>query len=154
VWTAADELQLPRLIVCSRLDRERSSLARTVESMQAILGRNCVPVQMPIGEERSFQGVIDLVAMKAYMFAGDESGAMKESGVPEVYAADAKSARDGLIEMVAEADDALMEKFFRGRCTLTQDELTQGLRDRSGQGQAVPGVCTSGCAMSVLQPLA
>src|SRR5262245_58004139 len=77
VWAAADELQLPRLIVCTRLDRERASLSRAVDSMQSNLGRNCVPVQMPIGEEKNFTGVIDLVAMKAYTFAGDETGAMK-----------------------------------------------------------------------------
>src|SRR5215471_893866 len=69
VWESAGELQLPRLIVCSRLDR-------TLESMRTSLGRNCVPVQMPIGEEKDFKGVVDLVAMKAYTFAADDSGKM------------------------------------------------------------------------------
>jgi len=152
VWAAAEELQLPRLIVCTRLDRERASLARAVESMQATLGRNCVPVQMPIGEEKSFQGVIDLVAMKAYTFAGDETGAMKEAGVPDVFAADAKSARDGLIEMVAEADDALMESFFE-HGTLTQEELTEGLVRAVRAGKLFPVFCASGMKNIGLQPI-
>jgi len=152
VWTAADELQLPRLIVCTRLDRERASLARAVESMQASLGRNCVPVQMPIGEEKTFQGVVDLVAMKAYTFAGDESGTMKEGPVPDAIAADARSARDSLIEMVAEADDALMEKFFEAG-TLTQEELTGGLARSIRAGKLFPVFCSSGLRNIGLQPL-
>ena len=152
VWTSADELQLPRLIVCSRLDRERASLARAVESIQASFGRSCVPVQMPIGEEKSFQGVIDLVAMKAYAFAADETGAMRESAVPEVLAGDAKAARDGLIEMVAEADDALMEKFFE-HGTLTQEELTAGLARAILAGRLFPVFCASGLRNIGLQPV-
>ena len=152
VWAAADELQLPRLVVCNRLDRERASLDRALESMQAILGRNCVPVQMPIGEEKSFSGVIDLVTMKAYTFAGDETGAMKEGPVPDALAGDAKSARDALIEMVAEADDALMEKFFEAG-TLTNEELTGGLMRAVRGGKLFPVFCTSGLRNVGLQPL-
>src|SRR4029077_18533083 len=69
VWEAATELQLPRLIVCTRLDRDRANLGRALDSMQAHLGRNCIPVQLPIGEERGFRGVVDLVSMKACTFA-------------------------------------------------------------------------------------
>jgi elongation factor G len=152
VWEAAEELQLPRLIVCSRLDRDRANLGRAIESMQASLGRNCVPVQMPIGEEKGFQGVIDLVAMKAYTFALDETGAMRESAVPEVMAPEAKAARDGLIEMVAEADDSLMEKFFEAG-TLTQEELTGGLARAIRAGKLFPVFCASGLRNIGLQPL-
>jgi elongation factor G len=142
VWEAAEELGLPRLIVCNRLDRERASLERALESMRTSLGRNCVPVQMPIGEEKDFTGVVDLVAMKAYTFAGDESGKMTEGAVPGPLEAAAKSARDTLIEMVAEADDALMEKFFEAG-TLTQDELTAGLGRAIRAGKLFPVFCTS-----------
>ena len=86
VWAEADEAQLPRLVVCNRLDRERSSLERTLESMRSTLGRNCIPVQLPIGEERDFNGVVDLVAMKAYLFAADDSGKFTESAVPDELA--------------------------------------------------------------------
>src|SRR5580765_3974674 len=120
--------------------------------MQAHLGRNCVPVPMPIGAERDFKGVVDLVAMKAYTFAGDESGKMTETTVPDNLAADAQSARDGLIEMVAEADDALMEKFFE-HGTLTQDELTAGLMRAIRSGKLFPVFCASGMRNIGLQPI-
>ncbi len=152
VWEAAEELRLPRLIVCTRLDRDRASLARAIESMQAHLGRNCVPVQMPIGEERDFRGVVDLVAMKAYTFAGDETGAMTESAVPDDLAAAAKAARDGLIEMVAEADDTLMEKFFE-QGTLTQEELADGLARSIRASTLFPVFCASGLRNVGLQPI-
>jgi elongation factor G len=82
VWETAEELQLPRLIVCTGSTAIARASTRAVESMQATLGRNCVPVQLPIGEEKDFKGVIDLVAMKAYTFAGDESGKMTEAPCP------------------------------------------------------------------------
>jgi elongation factor G len=152
VWAAAEELQLPRLVVCNRLDRDRASLARTLESIQATLGRQCTPVQMPIGEERQFKGVVDLVAMRASTFAEDGSGKMTETDVPDGLADAAKSARDGLIEMVAEADDALMEKFFE-HGTLTQDELADGLRRAIRAGKICPVFCASGLQNVGGQPL-
>ena len=81
-WAAADELQLPRLVVVNRLDRERASLERTLDSLRLTLGRTIIPIQLPIGEERDFHGVVDLVAMKAFTFAADGSGKMSEGAVP------------------------------------------------------------------------
>src|SRR6476646_78189 len=107
-WEAAEELTLPRLIAVNRLDRERASRDRALDSMRAVLGRSCMPVQLPIGEEKDFKGVVDLVSMKAYTFAGDESGKMTEGPVPDAMAAAAGAARDALTERGAEADDALM----------------------------------------------
>ena len=152
-WAAADELQLPRLIVVNRLDRERASLDRTLASMRETLGRTCVPVQLPIGAEKDFQGVVDLVAMKAYTFAGDESGKMTEAAIPDALAAEAQAARDALTEMVAEADDALMEKFFEAG-SLTQDELAGGLGRAIHAGKLFPVYCASGLRNIGLQPLA
>jgi elongation factor G len=152
VWETAEELQLPRLVVCTRLDRDRASLTRAVDAMQTTLGRNCVPVQMPIGEEKDFTGVIDLVAMKAYLFAADETGAMTEAAVPDALADAAKTARDGLIEMVAEADDSLMEKFFENG-TLTHEELTAGLARAIRAGKLFPVFCASGLRNIGLQPI-
>ena len=119
LWTAADELEVPRLIVINRLDRDRASMERALESIRSSFGRGAVAVQLPIGEEKGFTGVIDLVAMKAYTFAIDDSGKLTEGDVPGQLADAAKAARESLIEMVAEADDALMEKFFEAG-TLTQ----------------------------------
>ncbi len=142
VWADAEDLQLPRLLVCNRLDRDRASLERTLDSMRTSLGRNCVAVQMPLGQEKDFKGVVDLVAMRAYTFAADDSGRMTESAVPDAVSGAATSARDALIEMVAEADDALMEKFFEAG-TLTQDELTAGLGRAVRAGKLFPVFCTS-----------
>jgi elongation factor G len=152
-WAAAEELQLPRLIVLNRLDRERASLDRALDSMRTTLGRACIPVQMPIGEEKDFKGVVDLVAMKAYTFTGDESGKMTESAVPDALAAAAKAARDALIEMVAEADDALMEKFFEAG-SLTQEELTAGLTRAIRAGKLFPVFCASALRNIGMPPLA
>jgi elongation factor G len=153
VWGYAEEFQLPRLIVINRLDRERASVDRTIESIRSVLGRSCIAVQLPFGEEKNFKGVVDLVSMKAYSFAGDESGKMTESAVPAGLAAEAQAARDGLIEMVAEADDSLMEKFFDAG-TLTQEELTAGLGRAVRSGKLFPVFCTSALRNIGVQPLA
>jgi elongation factor G len=152
-WAAADELQLPRIIVLSRLDRERASLDRALASMRETLGRACIPVQLPIGAEKDFKGVIDLIAMKAYTFAGDESGKMTEGAIPDPLAAEAQAARDALTEMVAEADDALMEKFFEAG-SLTQEELAGGLGRAIRGGKLFPLYCASGLRNIGLQPIA
>jgi elongation factor G len=152
-WAYAEEFQLPRLIVVNRLDRERASLERTLESLRSTLGRNCVPVQLPMGEEKNFNGVVDLVAMKAFTFADDESGKMTEGPVPPALAADATAARDALIEVVAEADDGLMERFFEAG-TLTQEELTSGLTRSIRAGALYPVFCASALRNIGVQPLA
>src|SRR5438876_2109000 len=82
VWAAADELGLPRLVVVNRLDRERASLERTLQSLHAACNRTVVPVQLPIGEEKAFKGVVDLVSKKAFVFQTDESGKMTAGDVP------------------------------------------------------------------------
>jgi elongation factor G len=152
VWEAAREYGLPRLVVVNRLDRERASLARTLDSLTTAFGRMVVPVQMPIGEEKAFRGVVDLVGMKAYVFATDGSGTMKEEAVPAAMADEAQAARDALIEMVAEADDSLIEKFFEAG-TLTQEELVKGLRTAVLGGKVFPLFCTSSILNVGIQPL-
>ena len=141
-WAAADEWQLPRLVVVNRLDRERASLDRTLESLRASLNRTIVPIQLPIGSEKQFSGVVDLVAMKAYTFAPDGSGKLTEGPVPNDLSAAATSARDSLIEMVAEADETLMEHFFEAG-TLTQEELVAGLSRATRQAKLFPLLCAS-----------
>jgi elongation factor G len=151
-WAAAQEQGLPRLIVVNRLDRERASLARTLESVQASLSRTAVPVQLPLGEEQEFTGVVDLVAMKAHTFAADGSGRMTTTDVPADLVDEATAARDRLIEMVAEADETLMEHFFEAG-TLTQEELVSGLKRATASGALFPVLVTSGLANVAVQPL-
>jgi len=152
VWAEAESMGLPRLVVVSRLDRERASLDRTLTSLREFCSRTVVPIQMPIGEERGFTGVVDLVSMKAWTFAVDGSGKASEGPVPASLAEQAGAARDALIEMVAEADDALMEKFFESG-TLSQEELLSGLRTATLAGRIFPLVCASGLLNVGVQPL-
>jgi elongation factor G len=142
-WSTAEELSLPRLVVINRLDRERASLDRTIESLRQIFGRAVVPIQLPIGEERQFSGVLDLVSMKAFTFATDGSGKLTEGAVPAGLADAAGVAREALIEMVAEADESLLEKFFDAG-TLTQEELVSGLAKATRAAKIFPAVCASG----------
>jgi elongation factor G len=142
-WAACEEQQLPRLIVVNRMDRERASLERTLDSVRLTLNRTIIPIQLPIGEERNLSGVVDLVTMRAFTYAGDGSGKVSEGAVPAGMADAANSAREALIEMVAEADEALMEKFFEAG-TLTQEELIKGLASATHAAKIFPLVCTSG----------
>ncbi len=151
-WQEAEALGLPRLVVISKMDRDRASLERTLEAIHGTFGRSVVPLQMPIGEEKAFKGVVDLVSMKAYTWAADGSAKMTEVPVPADLADKAKAARDALVEMVAEADDSLMEKFFEAG-TLTQEEFLGGLRKGVQAGKICPLVCTSGLANVGIQTL-
>jgi elongation factor G len=152
IWTAAEEIELPRIVVLNRLDRERASLDRSLESLRAVFGRAVVPIQLPIGEEKSFKGVIDLVAMKGWTFTGDGSGKASEAPVPGELEPAAQAAREALIEMVAEADDSLMEKFFDAG-TLTQEELLAGLKRGIAAGRVFPVLCASALSNIGMQPL-
>src|SRR4051794_836666 len=108
VWEAANDLGLPRLVVLNRLDRERASLERSLGSLHASCNRTVIPIQLPIGEERNFKGVVDLVTKKAFVFQTDESGKFSEGAVPADMTAAVNIARETLIEMVAENDEKLM----------------------------------------------
>src|SRR5207245_974429 len=112
MWAAADEFGLPRLVVLNRIDRERASLDRALDSLHDACNRTVIPIQLPIGQEKAFKGVVDLVTKKAFVFQTDESGKFAEAPIPADMAAAVDTAREALIEMVAEADEKLMEKFF------------------------------------------
>jgi elongation factor G len=153
VWEFANDIALPRFVVLNRIDRERASLERSLEALQGAFGRAVIPIQLPIGEEKAFRGVVDLVSMKAFTFATDFSAKMTEGAIPTDLADQATAAREALVEMVAEADDALMEKFFEAG-TLTQDELVSGLQKGVRAARIFPLVCASGLLNIGIQPLA
>jgi elongation factor G len=143
LWEGAEELALPRLVVMNRLDRERSSLSRSLDTLREVCNRTIVPIQLPIGEEKSFRGIVDLVTKKAFIFEPDGSGKFSEGEIPANMAVDVAQAREALIEMVAEVDEALMERFFEAG-TLTDEELVGGLRSATIAAKIFPLVCTSG----------
>ena len=142
VWEASEALGLPRLIVVNRIDRERASLERTLQSLRESCSRTVIPIQLPIGEERRFTGVVDLVTRRAFLYTDDESGSFRQESVPADMAAAVEQARESLIEMVAESDETLMEHFFEAG-TLTDEELVAGLRQATLARKLFPLVCVS-----------
>jgi elongation factor G len=142
-WAAADARNLPRLIAINRLDRERASLPRTLASLRELRSRSVIPIQLPIGDEKSFRGIVDLVSKTAFLFAANGSGVFTEGVVPAEMAEEVGAARDALIETVAENDETLMEHFFEAG-TLTDQELISGLRSATIAGKLCPVVCLSG----------
>jgi elongation factor G len=152
LWSEAAALNVPRIVALSRLERDRASLDRALESLHRDCAREIIPIQLPLGEERGFTGVVDLVRMKALTFAADGTGKMTEADVPATLADRAAKAREQLIEMVAEADEQLMETFF-AEGTLTQEQLLSGLRTATVAGKLFPLVCTSGLHVIGIQPL-
>ncbi len=143
VWSFADEFQLPRAVVINKLDRERSDFDRTLASVNEVFGRAAVPIQLPLGAEKEFKGVIDLVRMKAYTYTNDGDGKSKESDIPAERAEAAQKAHEALIEMVAEGNDALMEQFF-DKGTLEPEQIAEGLRLGIRDRRIYPVLCTSG----------
>ncbi|HEX2832714.1 MAG TPA: elongation factor G [Thermoanaerobaculia bacterium] len=142
VWKFAEEFALPRLIIVNKLDRERASFSRTLDALQKKFGKNVVPIQLPIGEEKNFTGVIDLVAMKAFLYHADGSGKFDATDIPAELKAEADDYREKLIEKVAEGDDTLMERFFE-QGGLSQEELLDGLKREVAHHQIYPVLCTS-----------
>ncbi len=148
VWTFCEEFQLPRAIVINKLDRERSSFERTLESVQSVFGRTAIPIHLPIGAEKDFKGVVDLVRMKAYTYTPDGDGKGKEGEIPADLAEAAKAAHEALVEMVAEGNDALLEEFF-DKGTLPVEHILDGLREAVRAAPHVPGaVRLRRCTMS------
>jgi elongation factor G len=152
VWQAAADANLARLIVINRLDRDRASVDRALEALREAFGRAVVPITLAVGAERGFQGVVNLLTMQAMTYLPDGSGAVKIWAIPASLAAESAAARETLVELVAEADDALMARFF-DEGTLTNDELCTGLARAVADCKIFPALCTSGLTNVAMQPL-
>ncbi len=126
VWDYCTEYDLPRAIVVNWMDRELADFGRALASVEQAFGRGVVPLQLPIGAEKNFKGVIDLITMKALLYTQDGDGRAKVEEIPAELAAAAKEAHEKLVEMVAEGDDKLMEEFFE-EGTLPVEDLMRGL---------------------------
>src|SRR5580692_996621 len=127
VWDYCTEYSLPRAMVINWMDRELASFERALESVQEAFGRAVVPLQLPLGAEKQFRGVVDLLAMKALVYTPDGDGRAKTEEIPAEMSAAAREAHEKLVEMVAEGDDKLMEEFFE-KGTLPLEDLVSGLR--------------------------
>jgi len=128
VWDYATEYDQPRAFVLNWMDRELASFERALDSIRQVFGRGVVPIQLPIGAEKSFRGVVDIVSMKALLYTPDGDGKAKSEEIPAELAEQAKAAHEALVEMVAEGDDELMQEFF-DKGTLPVEDLKKGLRE-------------------------
>jgi elongation factor G len=142
VWEYAEGYNLPRAFMINKLDRERSDFQRSVDGIIEVFGRHCIPVQLPIGAERDFSGVVDLITMKAYSYTADGDGKGKEVAIPGSMQAQAEEAHGALIEMVAEGKDELMEKYFESG-TLPAEDIINGLHDAIKEDRIFPILCGS-----------
>jgi elongation factor G len=126
-WGMLEELDLPRIFIVNKLDRENADFARTVNSIQDFFGRQAVPVQIPLGSEQDFKGVIDLIKKKAFVFQEGDSGNFKEVDIPDEMKKEVEKKAEELTEMIAENDEKLMESYFE-KGELSPDELIEGFK--------------------------
>ncbi len=143
VWRQANRYEVPRIVFVNKMDRAGAEFLRVVDQIRDRLGANPVPVQLPVGAEENFKGVIDLIRMKAILWNEDDQGLTYELGdIPEDLLADAEHWREKMIESAAEATDELTEKYLEGE-EFTEDDIKEGLRVRTLNNEIVPALCGS-----------
>jgi len=139
VWKFAAQFGRPVIFVVNRMDRERASFDRVIDALRKKYGRTVVPLQIPIGEEKGFRGTVDLVRMEGHLV---ENGQRKDGPIPEELAPRAREEHEKLVEMVAEGDDTLMEKFF-SQGTLDEADLLPGSKHEIAARKIFPVFCAS-----------
>jgi elongation factor G len=152
VWRQADRYSVPRICFINKLDRTGADFWRCVDMIVDRLGARPVPIQIPIGMEDTFEGVIDLVEMKAIIYRDDLGSQIDVVEIPEALRAEAAKHRERLVEAVAEADDALTHKYLEGEA-LTIDEIHHGLRLGTLQSKFVPVLAGSALKNKGVQPM-
>jgi elongation factor G len=152
VWRQADKYSVPRICFINKLDRTGADFWRCVEMIVDRLGARPVPIQIPIGAEDKFEGVIDLIDMKAILYRDDLGSQIDVVEIPEGLRAEAAKHREKMIEVVAEADDTLTHKYLEGE-TLTTDEIRHGLRLGTLQSKFVPVLTGSALKNKGIQPM-
>ncbi|MBV9669658.1 MAG: elongation factor G, partial [Acidobacteriales bacterium] len=142
VWQFAEEFQLPRVLLVNKLDRERASFERVLEGVHETFGRTAIPVHLPIGSEKNFNGIIDVIRMRAYSYTPGGDGKGKEGEIPASHADEATKAHEALVEMIAEGKDELMEEFF-ATGTLGIEHILSGLQQGVRERRIVPVLCAA-----------
>ncbi len=140
VWRQADKYKVPRMCYVNKMDIMGANFYRVVDMIRDRLKANAVPIQLPIGSESDFKGIIDLVKMKAYIYLDDVGNEIKETEIPDDLKEKAESFRQELLEHVAEIDDTLLEKYLEGE-TLTEQEIKAAIRKATIENKMVPVVC-------------
>lgn len=142
VWRQADRYKVPRIAFINKMDRTGANFYKVHEQMRDRLRANAIAIQLPIGSETEFKGIIDLVRQRAYIYANDQGTDIQETDIPAELQAQVDEYRVKLVEAVAETDDTLMTKYFEGE-ELTDDEIALGLRKGTVAGTIVPVLCGS-----------
>jgi elongation factor G len=140
-WDIVGRLQMPRAIFINKLDRERADFEATMKDIRQVLSDKAVPMQIPVGKEQTFSGVIDLLTLKAITFE-DEGRAAKTADVPADLKDKAVAAREALVEGIASTNDALIEKYLETG-ELSPEEINQGLSEGIKKGTLIPVLCGS-----------
>src|SRR5437773_11454203 len=143
IWSYCEEFQKPRLIVASRMDRERADAERVLESLTRVFGRTVIPLELPIGREKNLSGVVDLVRMKAYTYELGGNGKGKETEIPANLKAQVQEAHEQLVELIAEGDDKLMEEFFE-KGTIPEEDLIPALHNAIREDKLFTVIFSSG----------
>jgi elongation factor G len=143
VWNYCEEYQTPRLIVASRMDRDRADAERVLESLTNAFGRSVIPLELPIGKEKNFRGVVDLVTLKAYTYELGGNGRGKEVEIPADMKDEVQAQHEKLVELVAEGNDALMEEFFE-KGTIPEEDLIPALHNAIREDKIFPVIFGSG----------
>ena len=143
VWRQADKYKVPRIVYVNKMDITGADFYLCIDQMRDRLGCHPVPIQLPVGKEDEFQGIVDLIKMKAYIQSNEDQGKeITETEIPAEMMEDAKKYRDEMIEAVSEQDDDLMMKYLEGE-ELTEDEIKLGLRKGTIANKIVPMTCGS-----------
>ncbi|NEP53233.1 MAG: GTP-binding protein, partial [Moorea sp. SIO3C2] len=142
VWRQADRYQVPRIAFVNKMDRTGANFFKVYEQVRDRLRSNAVPIQIPIGSEKDFRGIVDLVRMRAKIYTNDLGTDIEDTEIPEEVKEQAEEYRAKLLESVAETDEALIEKYLEGE-EITEDEIREALRKGTIEGRIVPMLCGS-----------
>lgn len=152
VWQFADEGSLPRMIAITKIDRENADFYKTVDAIRNTFGTKCIPIQIPIGSQDSFRGIVDLITMRAIVYDSGSDATFKEQDIPDDLKETAENYHHELIESAVENDDELIEKYLEGE-ELTDEEIRQGLRQGVVAGKTYPIACVSALNNIAVQPM-
>ena len=141
VWRQANRYEVPRMVFVNKMDRTGADFYRVVDQLRNRLNANAIPIQLPIGAEDSFKGIVDLFEMKAHIYTNDLGTDIQVTDIPAELAEKAQQYRDEMVEAIAGEDDILMEKFFEDPSTITVPELKAALRKAVCDNKIVPVNC-------------
>ena len=154
VWRQADKYNVPRIGYVNKMDRSGANFFDVVTQIKEVLGANPCPIQIPIGAEETFKGVVDLIRMKAIYWHDESMGAdYSVEEIPADLVAEAEEWRDKMLETIASFDDALMEKYFEDPATITEDEIRAAVRKATLAMEINPIICGSSFKNKGVQPL-